>query len=58
MRKVSEREALIKELDSLLKLMAMMDDDGTEDFEELMEVRACLEDVRYLNLRKYERSVV
>jgi len=54
MPKVSERESLLKEIDASLKLMAMLDDDETEDFEELMEVRACLEDVRYVDLRKYE----
>ena len=54
MSKVSERESLTKEIDYLLKFMAMMDDDNTEDFEELMEVRVCLENVRYLNLRNNE----
>ena len=54
MPKVSERESLTKMINATLKLIAMLDEDGTEDFEELMEVRACLEDVRYVNLRKYE----
>ena len=54
MPKVSDRATLMKEMDSFLKWMAMMDEDGTEDFEEIMDIRASLEEVRFINLRKYE----
>ncbi len=56
MQKVSDRQNQIKELDFLLKCMAMMGDDDTEDFEELMEIRFLLEDVRYVNLREYKTN--
>jgi hypothetical protein len=50
----SDRELLIKELDSFFKFLILVEEDDSEDFNELMEVRMGIESVRYVNLRKYE----
>ena len=51
---ISDREVLIKELDSFLKFMAMMDEDESDDFIDVMEYRVSIEGCRYINLRTYE----
>lgn len=53
MPKISERKALLKSLDSCLMVMAMYDEDGTDDFEEIYEIAAQLSLTRYLYGRDF-----
>jgi hypothetical protein len=46
MPNISERQALLHEIDHMLKVMAMFDDEETEEFEELLD----------MNLRKYQKK--
>jgi uncharacterized damage-inducible protein DinB len=55
MPNISERQALLHEINHMLKAMAMFDDEETEEFEELLEVKTLLEETTYMNLRKYQK---
>jgi hypothetical protein len=56
MPKISERQALIKELNSVLKVMSMWDDDDTSDAEEIFDICALLQSTRFINLRQHVRK--
>jgi hypothetical protein len=56
MPRLSERQALIDDVESILKEMAINGDENTADFSEMMELRASLEETRYLNLRRHVRK--
>jgi hypothetical protein len=56
MPKIPERQALIKELNSVLKVMSMWDDDDTSDAEEIFDICALLQSNRFINLRQHVRK--
>lgn len=53
MPRLSERQALIDDIESILKELAIHGDEKTADFSELFDLRASLDEARYLNLRKH-----
>ena len=53
MPRISSKQELNNELNSLLKRMAMFDDDKCKDFDELMDIKFHLERSRYFNLREH-----
>ena len=53
MPRISERQNLLGQIGKLLKTMAMFGDDETDDFEELLDLKAQLESVRFLNLKEH-----
>ena len=53
MPKISERQKLIKEVDHVLKRLAIFGEDNTDDFEELLMLKWQIESCRYFNLRQH-----
>jgi hypothetical protein len=53
MPKVSERQIVIRELDRMVRTLAMFGDDNTKDFNDLMDFMAFIESSRYLHHRVY-----
>jgi hypothetical protein len=53
MPRISERQNLLGQIGKLLKTMAMFGDDETDDFEELLDLKAQLESVRFLNSKDH-----
>lgn len=53
MPKVSERQTTISETELLLRQLVIEDEDGTEEFEEIVDIQATILSSRYLNLREY-----
>jgi hypothetical protein len=53
MPRVSERQKLLNEVDSLLETMILYGDEKSKDFSQLMEVKVALSTFRFLNLRKH-----
>jgi hypothetical protein len=51
MPKTSKRQALIKEFDRLLMFLILDDEDDSEDFEEIIELRNLVTENRYMDLR-------
>ena len=58
MPRLSERQALIDDIESILKELAIHGDEKTADFSELFDLRASLDEARYLNLRKHIKKTV
>ena len=56
MPKISERQALMKELNYVIKMMAMWDDDDTSEAEEISDICALLQSTRFINLREHVRK--
>ena len=54
MPRISDRQALLDELDDMVKVLAIWDDD--EDIDELLDIRACILSCRYFNLRSHIRK--
>ena len=52
MPRISDRQHLIRELDDMIKILAMWE----EEIEELLDIKACLESCRYFNLRSHIRK--
>ena len=52
---ISERQSFLKEIDlsALRSLSVDWDEEDTEEFSELLDVKACCESTRYFNLREY-----
>ena len=53
MPRLSERQALIGELEETLKWFVLNDEEESVDFADLMEARELVELTRFLNLREY-----
>ena len=53
MPRLSDRQALIHELDDALRWLVMNDEEETEDFNDVIETRELVELTRFLNLRDY-----
>jgi len=53
MPRVSERQKLLNEVDSLLETMILYGHEKSKDFSQIMEVKVALSSYRYLNLRRH-----
>ena len=53
MLRLSERQKLLNEVDSLLETMILYGYEKSKDFSQIMEVKVALSSFRYLNLRKH-----
>jgi len=53
MPKVSDRQRTLKQLDKLIKMMAMCGEDGTPEFDELLDLKVQLLSLRYMNLKQH-----
>ncbi len=56
MPRLSERQQLMGQMDRLLKMMAIFGDDKTDDYEEILDLRAHLASCRYMNLAQHIRK--
>ena len=53
MPKVSDRQRTLKQLDKLIKMMAMCGEDGTPEFDELLDLKVQSLSLRYMNLKQH-----
>ena len=51
MPSLSERQALLKQLDTVLKYLMLDGQEETEDFKEVYELKGLISRTRYFNLR-------
>ena len=53
---LSDRKLFLRELEDVLRTLAQFDEDGSSDFEEILDIKARLEETRYFNLREHHEK--
>ena len=53
MPRVSERQRTLKQIDKAIKVMAMCGEDGSAEFDELLDLKVQILSLRYLNLKQH-----